>query len=141
MSVYRPGTQQFFISNTLADNDQGIVADFPGYIFGDPGDKPFSGDLDGDGSDEVALHRESTGFVYYRNTLTTGNADRQFFFGDPGDIIEAGDWDGNGTDTVAVYRPSNGTVYLKLKNEQGIADVSFFVGVGMVGLGTAPRTP
>jgi hypothetical protein len=141
VSIYRPGTQEFFISNTLANNNQGIVADFPGYVFGNPGDKPFSGDLDGDNVDEVALHRESTGLVYYRLTLTTGNADTQFIFGDPNDIIEAGDWNGDGTDTVAVYRPSNGKVYLKLANVQGNADASFFGGSSMIGFGTAPRTP
>ena len=53
------------------------------FQFGNPGDKPFVGDFDGDGIDEVGLHRESTGFVYYRNTLTTGIADNQFFLGDP----------------------------------------------------------
>jgi hypothetical protein len=141
VSIYRPGTQEFFISNTLANNNEGIVADFPGYVFGDPGDKPFSGDLDGDGVDEVGLHRESTGLVYYRLTLTTGNADSQFIFGDPNDVIEAGDWNGDGTDTVAVYRPSNGKVYLKLANVQGNADASFFGGSSMIGFGTAPRTP
>ena len=88
-----------------------------------------------------SLHRESTGFVYFRSTLDTGAANSQFFFGDPGDIIEAGDWNGDGTDTVAVYRPSNGTVYLKLANVQGNADLSFSVGTGMVGFGTAPRIP
>ena len=89
----------------------------------------------------MALHRESTGLVYYRYTLTTGPAGTQFIFGDPNDIIEAGDWNGDGTDTVAVYRPSNGMVYLKLANVQGNADASFFGGRSMVGFGTAPRTP
>jgi len=140
VSLYRPSTQQFFIANKLAGDGAGIVADSAGFVFGNPGDKPFSGDLDGDGIDEVALHRESTGFVYYRFTLNTGIADREFFFGDPNDIIEAGDWNGDGTDTVAVYRPGNGTVYLKLANVQGNADFSFFVGPGKVGFGTAPHS-
>jgi hypothetical protein len=32
------------------------------FLFGNPGDKPVAGDWDGDGIDEVGLHRESTGF-------------------------------------------------------------------------------
>ncbi|MEE8330232.1 MAG: VCBS repeat-containing protein [Acidimicrobiia bacterium] len=139
ISVYRPSEQRFFIDEVY-EGEAGVVGNY-GFVFGNPGDKPFAGDLDGDGIDEVGLHRESTGLVYYRNTLTTGNAESQFIFGDPDDIIEAGDWNGNGTDSVAVYRPLTGVVYLKLTNQQGIADVSFFVGVGMIGLATAPRTP
>jgi hypothetical protein len=77
------------------------------------------------------LHRETTGFVYYRNTLTTGNADNTFFYGDPGDQIIAGDWaqkPPNGTDTVGIFRPSNGFFYLRFTNSQGNADVSFRYG-------------
>jgi hypothetical protein len=97
-------------------------------VFGDPGDKPFAGDFDGDGIDTIGLHRESTGLVYFRNTLSTGIADSQFIYGDPGDVIAAGDWNGDGIDTVAAYRPSNQTLYLKLTNSQGPADVSIATG-------------
>ena len=56
-----------------------------------PGEQPFVGDVDGDGIDEPALHRESTGLVYFRNTHTTGKiADRSFIFGDPGDVVVFG---------------------------------------------------
>ena len=122
VSIYRPSQQAFFIINELGSDDAGLgAADF-WFMFGNPGDKPFSGDFDGDGIDEVALHRESTGRVYFRFSLTTGIADRDFVFGDPGDLLVAGDWNGDGTDTPAIFRPSDGNWYLRLSNTQGIAD-------------------
>ncbi len=86
------------------------------------------GDFDGDGVDTVGLYRESTGFVYFRDTNDTGAADAEFFFGDAGDQILAGDWDGDGDDTVAVYRPSTSTAYLNFENLPGVADWSGYVG-------------
>ena len=134
LSLYRPATQEFFIINELGSDEGGLgEADFD-FIFGDPGDKPFVGDFDGDGIDEVGLHRESTGFVYYRETLTTGVANNQFFFGDPGDRFLAGEFffydDGSplGYDAPAVFRPSNTTWYFKATNAQGVADMSLQYG-------------
>jgi hypothetical protein len=137
VSIYRPAEAKFYIANTLASDFEGIVADY-GFFFGDAGDKPFTGDFDGNGVDTVGLHRESTGRVYFRNSNTTGVADADFIFGDPGDMLVAGDWDGDGDDTVAVYRPGNGFFYAKLDNSAGVAEVAFSVGFGFVGLGVAP---
>ena len=122
VSLYRPSEGRFYIINRLGANDGGLgAADFS-FLFGDPGDKPFAGDFDGDGDDEVGLHRESTGRVYLRFSLTTGVADLDFIYGNPGDVIFAGDWNGDGVDTVAVYRPSDGNWYIRLSNSQGVAD-------------------
>ena len=131
VSIYRPSQARIFVINELGSNDGGLgAADFDFY-FGDVGDKPFTGDFNNNGQDTVGLHRESTGFVYYRDTLTTGNADNDFFFGDPGDQIITGRWAQNptpGPDTVGIFRPSNGTFYLRFSNSQGNADVSFAYG-------------
>jgi hypothetical protein len=62
--------------------------------------------------------------VYYRETLSTGNADNEFFFGGPGDRFVAGefllDLDKStlGYDSPAVFRPSNTTWYFKRINSQ-----------------------
>jgi hypothetical protein len=128
VSIFRPSESRVYVMNELGSDDGGLgAADFS-FVFGDPGDKPFAGDFDGDGIDTIGLHRESTGLVYFRNTLSTGIADSQFIYGDPGDVIAAGDWNGDGIDTVAAYRPSNQTLYLKLTNSQGPADVSIATG-------------
>jgi len=122
VSIYRPAEQRFYVINRLGSADTGLgAADFS-FLFGNPGDKPFAGDFDGNGFDEVGLHRESTGRVYFRFSLSTGIADRDFIYGDPGDFLIAGDWEGDGVDTPAIFRPSDGNWYLRLSNTQGNAD-------------------
>lgn len=96
------------------------------FYFGVPGDTPLLGDWDCDGVDTVALYRQSTGFVYLRNSNDFGVGDDSFFFGDPGDVPIAGDWDGDGCDTFGIFR--NGRFFLG--NELGTlaADIDFYFG-------------
>jgi len=122
VSIYRPAEQRFYVINRLGAGDAGLGAADHSFLFGDPGDKPFVGDYDGNGLDEVGLHRESTGRVYFRFSLATGIADRDFIYGDPGDFLLAGDWNGDGTDTPAIFRPSDGNWYIRLANTQGFAN-------------------
>jgi sugar lactone lactonase YvrE len=124
VSLYRPDTSEMFVINALGSEDDGLGAAEFSFVFGDPGDAPFVGDFDGDGVDTVALHRASTGFVYYRNSLTTGVAEFSFFWGDPGDVVFAGDWNRDGVDTPALFRPSNDTFYWRNTNAAGPADGS-----------------
>jgi 5'-nucleotidase len=124
LSIYRPSNQTFYIINELGEDGGGLgVAEFS-FVFGDPGDEPFVGDLDGDGVDEVALHRDTTGLVYYRYTLDTGVADESFIWGNPSDIVFAGDWNGDMTETVGLLRPSDSTFYYRNTNDAGVADGS-----------------
>ena len=129
LSLYRPSTQEFFIINELGEDEGGLgAADFS-FIFGNPGDKPVVGDWDGDGIDEIGLHRESTGLFYWRNTLDTGIADGTILFGDPGDRFVAGDWGiVDDKDTPAVFRPSDTTFYFRHTLTQGVADSQFVFG-------------
>jgi hypothetical protein len=126
LSLYRPSTQEFFVINELGEDEGGLgAADF-GFVFGNPGDKPVVGDWDGDGISEVGLHRESTGFFYWRDTLTQGIADGEIFFGDPGDRFVAGDWGIiDGVETPAVFRPANATFFFRHTLTQGNADSQF----------------
>ena len=128
VSIYRPTEQRIYVINQLGKNDGGLGAADYSYTFGNPGDKPFVGDFDGDGLDTVGLHRESTGFVYYRNANSTGIAHHAYFFGDPGDRVFAGDWTDAGFDTPGVYRPSTRTTHLRFTNTQGNADESYVWG-------------
>ncbi|MDH3730575.1 MAG: Ig-like domain-containing protein [Acidimicrobiia bacterium] len=123
LSIYRPAEQRFYIMNRLGENEGGLGAADDSFAFGNPGDKPVVGDWDGDGIDEIGLHRESTGYFYYRNTLDAGFADSEFFFGDPGDRFVAGDWGlVDGVETPAVFRPANSTFYFRHTNSPGNAD-------------------
>ena len=126
LSIYRPSEARFYIINQLGQNGGGLGAAEYSFLFGDAGDKPVVGDWDGDGIDEIGLHRESSGFFYYRNTLSTGVADGQFFFGDPGDRFVAGDWGViDGRDTPGLFRPSNRVFYFRHTLTQGNADSQF----------------
>lgn len=129
VSIYRPSEARFYIINELGDDGGGLgAADFS-FLFGDAGDKPVVGDWDDDGVDEIGLHRESTGFFYFRSTLDTGIASDQFFFGNPGDRFIAGDWGiVDGVETPAVFRPGNSTFYFRHTNTQGNADSQFVWG-------------
>jgi hypothetical protein len=122
VSVYRPHEARVYVVNELGSDNAGLGAAERSYDFGDPGDQPFVGDFDGDGIDEVGLHRSSTGLVYYRTSQTSGPATTTFVYGDPGDKLVAGDWNGDGIDTVAVFRPSDGNWYIKLDTRSGVAD-------------------
>jgi murein DD-endopeptidase MepM/ murein hydrolase activator NlpD len=128
VSLYRPATTTFYVINTLGSDDQGLGAADTSYIFGNPGDKPFAGDFDADGTDTYGLHRESTGLMYFRNTHTQGPADHQFIYGNPGDRIVAGDWNNNNTDTPGLYRPGVRKFYLRYTNSEGAADATISFG-------------
>lgn len=69
---YRPSEARFSIINQLGENKGGLGAAEYSYRFGKMGDRPVVGDWDGNGIDEIGLHREFTGSL---NTLTAGNAD------------------------------------------------------------------
>jgi hypothetical protein len=127
VSIYRPSEGRVYVINHLGTDGGRLGAAQFSFYFGNPGDTPFVGDFNGDGIDTVGLHRASTGRVYFRNSLTQGNAHESFVYGNPGDVILAGDWDGDGDDTVAVYRRSTNRVYVNLENSAGVADYTLRV--------------
>jgi Tol biopolymer transport system component len=128
VSIYRPSDARIYVINQLGSGNSGLGAAEFSYVFGDPGDKPFVGDFDGNGFDTVGLHRESTGMVYYRDSNTQGIADNTFIYGDPGDRLVAYDWNGDGTESPGVFRPYNNTLYLRFANSNGVADARFIWG-------------
>jgi hypothetical protein len=128
VSLYRPSEGKAYIINRLGSGEAGVGVAEISYYFGNPGDKPFAGDFDGDGVDTVGLHRESTGLVYFRNTHTQGVADHDFVFGNPADLLVAGDWTGVGFSTPALFRPDEARFFFRHTNTQGIADSSFLLG-------------
>lgn len=128
VSIYRPSEARIYVINQLGANDGGLGAAEHSYLFGDLGDKPFVGDFDGDGTDTVGLHRESTGMVYYRDSNTQGFAENTFVYGDPGDRLVAYDWNGDGRDSPAVFRPGNHTVYFRFFNSSDTADARYIWG-------------
>ncbi len=128
----RPGLPLAEPSHRLVDRsaDNGGLGAAERTYFGHPGDKPFVGDFDGDGTDTIGLHRESTGLVYFSNQHRSQPADHQFIFGDPGDRLVAGDWTADGVDTLALFRPRTATFYFRHTNTQGVADATLRWGDG-----------
>ncbi len=126
VSLYRPAEQRFYIINRLGSGDGGLGAADAWFAFGNPGDVPIVGDFDGDGVDEVGLHRPTTGLVYYEDAIIEngagGAADHEFVFGDPGDLFVAGDWNGDGSESPGVYRQTALSFFLRFTNTQGAAD-------------------
>lgn len=106
---------------------EGVEHDF---YYGVPGDVPMMCDWDGDGVDTVGLYRPYSGFVYLRNSNTTGFADVDFYFGNPTDQPVCGDWDGDGVDTVGIYRAGEGRFYLRNSNTFGLGEVTVDLGQG-----------
>ena len=123
LSLYRPGSAEFFIINELGSESKGLGAAEFSFVFGDPGDTPVVGDWDGDGIDEIGLHRVSTGLFYWRDTLTPGVADGSIVFGNPGDRFFAGEFGPiDGKDSPALFRPDDATFYIRHTLTQGVAD-------------------
>ena len=127
VGIYRPIEGRIHIINKLGANEGGLGPAEHSYFFGNPGDKPFVADFNGDGVDTIGLHRESTGLVYYRNSHTQGVAEAQFIFGDPGDKIIAADWTERGYESVGLYRPFTDDIFLRDTNSQGNADFTDFI--------------
>ena len=122
LGIYRPSEQKFYLFTATCTGSPMGAAPIV-MAFGNPGDKPVAGDWDGDGIDEVGLHRDTTGLFYWRNTLDTGIASGTIFFGDPSDRFVAGDWGiVDGKDTPAVFRPLVGTFFFRHTLTEGIAD-------------------
>jgi hypothetical protein len=119
VSLFRPAQHRVYVINDLGQDGAGLGAAHFYFTFGNFGDVPFTGDFDGNGADEVAMHRGSTGQMLLKWELAGGAADSTFSYGATGDIPFAGDWNGDGTDTVAVFRPSNNNWYIPQSNLAG----------------------
>lgn len=96
------------------------------FFYGVPGDTFIAGDWDGDGVDTIGCFRPSNGFVFLRNSNSTGFADLEFFYGIAGDKPIVGDWNGDGIDTLGVVRGNQ--FLLRNSNSLGFADIDFFYG-------------
>ena len=101
--------------------------------FGNPGDEPLMGDWDCNGVQTPGMYRRSSGFMYLRNSNTSGAADLQFYFGNPGDIPLAGDFDGDGDIDLAASVNGGDSVSVILNNGDGT-----FAGRTQYGVGGSP---
>jgi hypothetical protein len=94
------------------------------FNFGNPTDKPVTGDWNGDGVDTIGVYRNGQWIL--RNSNSAGGANYRFNFGNPTDKPVTGDWNGDGVDTIGVYR--NGQWILRNSNSAGAAHYRFNYG-------------
>jgi hypothetical protein len=94
------------------------------FNFGNPTDKPVTGDWNGNGVDTIGVYRNGQWIL--RDSNSAGTADYRFNFGNPTDKPVTGDWNGDGVDTIGVYR--NGQWILRNSNSAGGANYRFNFG-------------
>lgn len=114
-TVFRRATGTWWIYT-----NPGVIS----YQFGQNGDIPITADFNGDGTDEIAVFRPSSGVWYFANPFTGAyNGFQQF--GTNGDMPVPADYDGDGKADLAMFRPSTGTWYILLSTTGALRVVVF----------------
>lgn len=125
VGVWNPTTRTFLARNTNLPGTAELTVQF-----GVSGDKPLSGDWNGDGIDTIGVYTPSQGRFSLRNTNTAGVAELSFVFGAPNQQAIKGDWNGDGVDTIGVFDPATNSYFLRNSNSAGAADFVFSFGAG-----------
>ena len=96
--------------------------------FGEEDDVVVMGDMNGDGSPDLALRAAGTNEinVHFHDGVEPGEPDLTFHFGRPDDVLLVGDWDGDGVETLGVKRGNR--FYLRSELSGGSADLHFTFG-------------
>jgi len=83
-----------------------IRADVVDHVFkyGAEGDRPVTGDWNGDGVSNIGIFRQGTWFLDVDGNGRWSEADERVRFGAPGDVPVVGDFNSDGTDELGVYR-------------------------------------
>ncbi len=125
VGVWNPTSRTFLARNNNLPGAAELTVQF-----GVTGDRPLSGDWNGDGVDTIGVYTPSQGRFSLRNTNTPGAADLTFVFGAPNLQPLEGDWDGDGDDTIGVFDPATNSYFLRNSNDAGAADIQFTFGAG-----------
>ena len=74
------------------------------FQFGNVGDRPVTGDWNGDGIDTIGVFRDGRWRLDVNGDGKTNLGDVETTFGRPGDQPVVGDWNGDGIDDIGSYR-------------------------------------
>lgn len=88
------------------------------FAFGNGTDTPIIGDWNGDGRDEIGVHRGNLFILDFNGNgvWDPGAGDRVFRFGNVGDTPVIGDWNNDGRDDIGVHR---GNLFILDSNGSG----------------------
>ena len=108
VAIYRPSESRFYLRAANRTSGFDVTVDF-----GQPGDLPLMGDLDGNGTATIGVYRPGDRSFHLRNANAAGPDDLVVAMGMAGDVPVVGDWDGDGVTTVGVYRPRESVFHLR----------------------------
>jgi len=118
IGAFRPSTGRWYLDVSGNGKWNGCDTDDCGYLkVFKRGDKPITGDWDGNGLTQLGLFRPSTGqwFLDYNGNHTWNGCTKDrclSSFGTAADLPVSGDWNGTGTSKIGVFRPSTGEWFL-----------------------------
>lgn len=101
------------------------------FHYGTPGDRPITGDWNGDGTDSIGVFREGNWFLDVNGNGRWDRGDRAIRFGQTNDLPVVGDFDGDGVDDMGLYR--RGVFYLDMNHDQTIDAHDQVLGIGQAG--------
>lgn len=117
LAVYRGGAmagqQSTWFYRTAANGPVTYIT------WGQNGDFPMPGDLDGNGSADFTVQRGISGTGYFLTRLSTGATPAAVPFGSSSDVIVPGDYDGDGKTDIATIRGSGGSINWYWKPSSG----------------------
>ena len=88
------------------------------FHYGTPGDRPITGDWNGDGTDSIGVFRGGNWYLDVNGNGLWDGGDRAIHFGTEGDLPVVGDFDGDGIDDLGLFR--DGTFYLDTNSDHTI---------------------
>jgi hypothetical protein len=121
-AVYRPSNGTWYMLLPGVSGSGNPELQLRSTQFGTSGDRPMSGDYDGDGRADISVWRPSTGVWHHLMSATSSYFGMAF--GMTGDIPVTGDYDGDGVEDNAVFRPSTGNWYI-LNSSTGFSAIHF----------------
>lgn len=108
VSIYRPSEAKFYVINKLGSKDAGLGAAETSMWFGNPGDHPIAGRVDGIGRDTIGIHRQASSLVAFASSPPLSIA-----FGNPGDQILIAPFGGGPKDAIGVFRSRTAVFHLR----------------------------
>jgi len=136
VATFREGV--WYLDSNANRTWNGIGGGDSSFSFGSTGDKPITGDWNGDGKTDVGFFRNGSFYLDLNGNRKWDGGfpnDSLFGFGAVSDTPVAGDWNGDGKTDVGVFR--NGTFYLDANGNRkwdgtSAGDVQFGLG-GVIG--------